>query len=347
MIVFCLAIVLTLLAFAALLLEKTYFYVPAKELKRQAAHGGDPAATLFRAAAYGTDLRVLLWIILGLCAAGSFILFGRVAPSVLGFGVIVVVLWLGFIWLPRTRLTAVGAQVAVWCTPTIVALLRWWHPIGKYLSTYVDRHYLGVHTGMYEREDVYDFIERQRHQSDNRIDDEDLERMRTVLQLGEYRVRDIVVPRAQVQAIGINESVSPVLVDDLHQSGHVRFPVYEGKPMHIVGTLSFAAVADIKRQGKVRDYVDEHVAYVHENDTLEQALRAFYETRQHLFIVVNNADEYVGIVTVSDILHHLFGAIEHAQFGRYDDRKAVVGRHRHRTASPEKVIEAEKHSEKS
>jgi len=345
MITFAFALLLAALALCIVVLEKTYFYLPIKELKRQAARHEEPAATLFRAAAYGIDLKVLLWILIGLCAAGSFVLFERIAPDFLGFLAVVLILWFGFLWLPRTRLTGVGAQLAVWCTPVVVELLRWWHPVGRYLSRFVARHHVGEHTGLYEKEDLFDLLDRQRHQSDNRITDDELTRMRSVLQFGEYRVGDITIPRKEVRAVAVDEPISPVLVDELHHSGHVRFPVYDGKPSNVVGTLPLEVVADIKHKGVVRDYYDEHLAFVHENDSLEQALRAFYETRQHLFIVINNADHYVGIVTLSDVLHYLFGAIDHEQFGRFYDRKAVLQRHRHHVQPPAEAPTPENPSE--
>jgi len=345
MITFACALILAMLALCAVVLEKTYFYLPTKELKRQAAHHEEPAATLFRATAYGTDLKVLLWIVLGLCAAGSFVLFNRVAPGIFGMLAIVLMIWFGFLWLPRTRLTAFGAQLAVWCTPVVVGMVRWWHPVGRYLSQFVAKHHADEHTGLYEKEDLFDLLDRQHHQSDSRITDDELTRMRSVLQLSESRVGDIIIPRKEVRAVAVDEPISPVLVDELHHSGHVRFPVYDSKPSHIVGTLPLEVVADIKHKGVVRDYYDEHLAYLHENDSLEQALRAFYETRQHLFIVINNADQYAGIITLSDILRYLFGAIEHQKFGRSYDRKAVLERHRHSPTAPAQTLTPENPSE--
>jgi CBS domain containing-hemolysin-like protein len=337
MITFIFALLLVLLALLALTLEKTYFYVPRKELKREAAHNDRLAATLFRAATYGSELRLLLWIVMGLGAAGGFVLFARVAPLPLGFVVVALVLWLGFTWLPRTRLTLLGARLAERCTPGVVEIMRVLHPILRHLAAYVGRYHLGPHTGLYEREDMEELLERQGHQSDNRISDEELERMRKLLKFGDYDVGDIVVPRKQVLAVNINDAINPVLLDDLHKSGHPRFPVCEGEATTIVGTLPLDVIADTQHRGGVRDYYDNHLAYVHEGDSLEQALRAFYETRQHLFIVVNSADDYVGIITLSDILRCLFGAIEHEQFGHYDDRKAVIERHRRRHSSPTPV----------
>jgi CBS domain containing-hemolysin-like protein len=345
MIMFLLALFLALMALAAIVLEKTYFYLPLKELKRQAAHHEEPAVTLFRAAVYGTDLKVLLWIVIGLCAAGCFVLFEHVAPDVLSIAAILLIVWFGFLWLPRTRLTALGVQLAVWCTPILAELLRWWHPIGRYVSQFASRHRTAGHTGLYEKEDLFDLLDRQRHQTDNRISDDEIGRMRSVLQFTEYRVGDITIPRKQVKAVAVDEAISPVLVDELHQSGHVRFPVYDGKVSHIVGTLPLEVVADIKHKGVVRDYYDEHLAYVHESDSLEQALRAFYETRQHLFIVINSADQYVGIITLSDVLQYLFGATEKEQFVRSYDRKAVLERHQHTPTPAESMHRPEKTTE--
>jgi hypothetical protein len=50
-------------------------------------------------------------------------------------------------------------------------------------------------------------------------------------------------------------------------------------------------------------------------------------------------DEYVGIISLSDILHKLFGAIEHEAFGKYDDREAVVHRHDRKEKTTEKPTE--------
>lgn len=338
-----LAILLVLVALLALTLQKTYFYVPYKELKRQAAGGDQLATTLFRAVAYGAELKLLLWFVIGLAAAGGFVLLARLIPPMYGFLAVALVLWLAFLWLPRTRLTTLGARLSMWCTPVIVWCLRFTHPVMQYLAMYVGRYPVGPHTGLYQREDLYELIEQQQHQSDSRISDKELELMRHVLQFGGYKVRDCLVPSKHVKALNIDENIGPVLLDELHTKGHARFPVYEGKSTNIVGTLAVDSITDIQKQhGKVRDHYDEHLAYLHEADSLEQALQAFYETRQYLFVVVNSFNEYVGIVTLSDLLYQLVGALDHAAFGHRDDRKAVAARHRQKELPSEPEITEEK-----
>jgi len=206
------------------------------------------------------------------------------------------------------------------------------------LVTLMRRHKKDGHTGLFDRQDVYALVERQKRQADSRLTEDELERIRRVLQLGENHVRDVLVPLRRVKMVAANEALSPVLLDELYSSGHAFFPVYDSDPANAVGLLALDRVADIKRTGKVGDYSSAKLAYVHEADTLEQALRALAESRQHLLIVVNNTDEYVGIVTLSDITRWLLGAA--GKRGIHDDRDAVAARHvRAAATSPEKVVQ--------
>jgi len=247
-------------------------------------------------------------------------------------------LLLAYTWLPRKRQGALSTQAAVNLAPAVAGVLRFLHPILGLLAALVRRQKQEGHTGLFDREDVYELVERQKYQTDNRLTEAELERMRRVLQLGESRVRDVLVPARRVKMVAANEALSPVLLDELYSSGHAFFPIYESDPANTVGLLSLDRVADIKRTGKAGDYSSAKLAYVHEADTLEQALRALAESRQHLLIVVNNTGEYVGIVTLSDITHWLLGAA--GKRGAHDDRDAVAARHvRAAATSPEKVVQ--------
>ncbi len=327
MLTYIFAILLLSVALLAMTLEKAYFYVPYRELKRLAAQQDFVSTTLFQAAAYGDELKLLLFTVMSLGAAGGFVLLSLAAPAVLSFVVVGLVLLFTYVWLPRTRLTRLGAQAAIWSTPALLHILRITHPLASSIIPLLARYHDAGHTGIYEREDLAELLERQSSQIDSRISEQEIKLMQNALQFGNVTAGDIAVPRKQVKSVGIDDDISPVFLAELHQSGHQRYPVYEGKKSNIVGTLAVGMVADVRQHGKVRDNYDHHLAYVHELDSLESVLRAFYETGQHLFVVVNKMDEYTGIVTLSDVMRKLFGTIEHQAFGRHDDRQAVVHRH--------------------
>ncbi|HEY9712722.1 MAG TPA: hypothetical protein V6C72_04595, partial [Chroococcales cyanobacterium] len=75
---FIFALVCIALSFIALTLRKTYYYLPERELKRQAKNGDKLAKVLYRAVAYGQSLQLLLWLLIGLFAALGFVLLARI-----------------------------------------------------------------------------------------------------------------------------------------------------------------------------------------------------------------------------------------------------------------------------
>ena len=81
------------------------------------------------------------------------------------------------------------------------------------------------------------------------------------------------------------------------------------------------------------------IYYVHENDSLDEALQTFFATNRPLFVVVNNAEEYIGVVTITSILHQLLGHIPGEEFESYGDAAAVVARHKKSREKPIHHIE--------
>jgi CBS domain containing-hemolysin-like protein len=257
----------------------------------------------------------------------GFVLFARIAPPFFGFIVVALALWFGFVWMPSTRLTGIGARLSMLCTPGVVWLLSISHPLLHRAARYLGRFPIGPHTGAYEREDFADLIKQQRQQADNRMSSDELDLLERALKFDEYTVRDVTVPRAKVAKVSLREPVGPVLMDELHATNHTRFPVFDGDGDAIVGTLFLRDIVDGKQSGTVANYADTHVFYVHENDNLFQAIQAFRAAKQQILVVVNSAEEYVGIITVSDVLSKLINIPDSSVFTSHDDKAAVAHKH--------------------
>jgi len=127
-----------------------------------------------------------------------------------------------------------------------------------------------------------------------------------------------------VASVSADDDIGPVLMGELHGTGHSRFPVYEGTKEHIIGTLYLHDLVGTKATGRVRDIMSKKVVYVHEKFTLYQTLQAFIKTKKHLFIVVNEFEEYVGIITIEDVLERVIGKLIVDEFDQYDDLRAVA-----------------------
>lgn len=332
---FVAALGLIVLALFGVVLYKTYFYMPLKELKRQAENGNDLARGLYRAAAYGDSLRLYLWLWIGLASAGGFVLLARMAPPWLGFAAIALLLWIAFLWLPSTRLTGVGARLALLVTPAITWKLNYLHPIlGRAAGLARRWHPREAHTHLYERDDLLELIERQRHQADSRFAPEELDFTEHVLRFRDYKVRDVLRPRKHVKSVSVTDQIGPILLDELHASGQTAFPVHEANdPAKIVATLHLGDVG-IKSKGAVADHSKTGVYYVHESDSLAEALHIFHQTRHQLLVAVNSFEEYVGIVTLEDILQRLVGrSAAHEHVSDHANPTAVAARHPQKQAA--------------
>jgi CBS domain containing-hemolysin-like protein len=232
-------------------------------------------------------------------------------------------------------------SVAKAATPAVVWLVGTLDPVLRMANQQLDRRRVRLTpTGVYEREDLLELIEKQKSQPDNRLSAEELDIAAAALQFGQKHIRDITVPRADVISVPAEEDVSPVYLDELHKTFHSGFPVYEGEKGNFVGTLLLRELTDINQgvgaKGTVRDHMSKGVVYVHESDSLADALHAFYASKKPIFVVVNKFEEYVGIVTIEDILHALLGKPGDHNFDQHESKSAVAARH---NKKPQKVDE--------
>lgn len=322
---FIIALILLAVALFGIALRKTYDYLPRKELKRQARAGDAVAAVLYRAVAYGPSLRLLLWLIIGISAAWGFVLLARVAPPVLAFIAVAALLWYGFVWMPSSRISAMGGQLVVWVTPVIVRVLSLLHPLLVRLYGWATKRRANMfHTGLYEREDLVDFLELQRGIADSRISAAEIDLAVHALTFGERLAHEVMIPRRAVKMVRTTDVIGPVLMDELHDSGHSRFPVFGSGPDELVGTLFLRDLIDARHGGQVADVARKEVYYIHEDQSLYQVLHAFITTKHHLFIVVNSFEEFVGIITIEDVLEQVIGQKIEDEFDKYDDIRAVA-----------------------
>lgn len=314
-------------ALLAISLQRSYGSIPLKELRKRSRDGDVVASALFKAAAYGSSLRALLWALIIGFSSLLFITVSKETATWFALMTIGIVLWFGFIWLPAREATRVGVWLAQQLAPALAKILEYLHPVIGKVQDFVSRHRpVSVHTGLYDKEDLKDLFTRQKVQADNRVDASTLEIVEHALSFGDKKVSDILTPRRVVKSVSVADAIGPVLMDDLHKSGHSRFPVYEGKQDNIVGILFLRTAVKTKAGGAIAKAMSPQVCYVHEDQPLTEALQAILKTHQQLFVVVNSFEEYVGIVTIEDIMEAIVGKQIVDEFDEYEDLRAVAAK---------------------
>lgn len=322
---FLTAIALAGLTLIAISLLRTYSQVPAKELRRRSRQGDDMAAALYKAVVYGHSLRAILWVVIGLSAGGFFVYVSLTLPSWLALLLSGGLIWVGFVWLSAGEATAIGRGVARRTAAPLARILVYAHtPIDWLYGTIRRFRHLQAHTRLYEKADILDLLDQQQMQTDNRIEQTELQIMRSTLVFGDKLIRDVMTPRRVVKMVSSEDDLGPIVMDELHASGHSRFPVYEGNEDNIVGTLFLRDLLKRRAGGKVKNVMKKQALFLHEEQSLHDALQAILKTHHHLFIVVNSFEEYVGIITIEDVLEQIVGKPIVDEFDQYEDMRAVA-----------------------
>ncbi len=121
-------------------------------------------------------------------------------------------------------------------------------------------------------------------------------------------VSSIMVAKKDIVSIKYNELLGPLVLDDLHRSGHNRFPVT--KADDIIGILDITELLEIdsgKRSQTAERAMSQHVLHIESDEPLPAALSLLQKGRQHMLVVIDSDGKTVGLVTLADITHSLLG----------------------------------------
>ena len=318
---------LSVLLLLLISINRTYSHYPLKELKQRAREGDEIAASLVKAVGYGHSMNVVLWVLTLGVGAAVFLLLSTKVPLWFALSSIAALLWLGFVWLPAARISALSEHVAAMAAPILGKIVSYLHPSIDFVFRTIRKHRpIHLHTGLYDKEDILELLETQKVIPENRVEKYELELAMRSLEFGDKEIGNHMTPRRGVKLVSVDDQLGPVVMDELHASGHSRFPVYEGKRDSIIGTLYLHDLLHTKASASVRSLMRPSVYYLHENQSLFDALQALLTTHHHLFIVVNDFEEFVGVLTSEDIFEALIGRPIIDEFDKYDDSRAVVER---------------------
>lgn len=142
------------------------------------------------------------------------------------------------------------------------------------------------------------------------LDADSLMMLEGVLNVSEMQVRDIMIPRSQMDFIDISkkpEEFIPFVIE----TAHSRFPVIESSMNDVIGILlakdllNFNERQDFELRDKLRPAI-----FVPESKRLNVLLKDFKKNRNHIAIVVDEYGGVSGMVTIEDVLEQIVGDIE-------------------------------------
>jgi len=144
----------------------------------------------------------------------------------------------------------------------------------------------------------------------NLLDADALSIIEGALGVSDMQVRDIMVPRAQMDVIDIDDTPEKI-VEYVIEAAHSRFPVIGENRDDVLGILlakellrHFAGM-DFDLRDSLRPAV-----FIPESKRLNVLLREFRASRNHMAIVVDEYGGVAGLVTIEDVLEQIVGDID-------------------------------------
>ena len=144
----------------------------------------------------------------------------------------------------------------------------------------------------------------------NLLDADALSITEGALSASETSVRDVMVPRAQMDMIDVNDPGDEILRTVI-TTAHSRFPVHDGDRDNVIGILLAKDLLHLRSDAtfSLREWLRPAV-FIPESKRLNVLLREFRVSRNHMAIVVDEFGGVSGLVTIEDVLEQIVGDIE-------------------------------------
>jgi Mg2+/Co2+ transporter CorB len=223
--------------------------------------------------------------------------------------------------MPKTWALLRADRVALTLAPSIIVTLALLGPLARAFA-WVSRiflHLLGVRTDRTLDAQEHDELLRgaiELHGVGHIDEDAPAEKamLRSVLDLGDRTVADVMVHRGGVVLIDAEEPTESIVTQML-AAPYTRIPLYRGQPDNIVGVVHakdlFRAVKAAGGPDTVRIAdVMTPPWFIPESTILFDQLQAFQDRHEHFAIVVDEYGVMQGIVTLEDIIEEIVGDIE-------------------------------------
>ena len=144
------------------------------------------------------------------------------------------------------------------------------------------------------------------------LDPEVFEIVGNTLEMGHLHVRDVLVPRNQVQVLDCEDTIEKNL-EIVRSCGHTRLPICEGEDLdQCIGIIHVKYAFRLLSEGKPIDLrsLTKTPAILSTDDPLPVALRKMMRWKAHMALVRDEFGGIDGVITLEDILEEVVGEIQ-------------------------------------
>jgi CBS domain containing-hemolysin-like protein len=144
------------------------------------------------------------------------------------------------------------------------------------------------------------------------LEAEEEQMISAVIELGERRVHEVMVPRTDMTALPVTSTIDDAIDTFIHE-GHSRIPVYKKTVDEIVGVLYAKDLLPFLKSGGPKPDLRKLLRaplFVPESMSIDDLLHKLQGRKVHLAIVLDEYGGTAGMVTIEDLLEEIVGDIQ-------------------------------------
>ena len=147
----------------------------------------------------------------------------------------------------------------------------------------------------------------------NELTEEEKSMIHDVIELGDTKAREVMIPRVDMCAVEDTDSLFEVL-DVMRETGYSRVPVYRGTIDRIVGIAHIKdllePILDNRNEGERIARFMRQASYVPETKNIMPLLSEMRSSHDQMVIVLDEYGGTAGVITIEDIVEEIVGEIE-------------------------------------
>jgi len=304
------AISLLLISLSALFSGLTlgYFTLNTQSLKRQAKLGQKEAIAILPIRKKGNQL--LTTLLLGNVAVNSIL---SVYLSSLASGVVaalsatVLIFLFGEI-IPQAVLSRHAMKFGALAAPLVRVLMFMTAPVTFPIAWSLDKLLGKEMQSMYTKHEIMEIISEHEDSEHSPIDEDEERIVHGALQFSHTTVREVMTPKENVCMFEEQQRLTHAFFEEVTDLGYSRYPVYSGNRENVVGILFTKDLLteddDIALNQTVEAF-EKSYNIARPGEMLDTVLARMLKKREHMCIVFNRKEQFMGVITLEDIIEEI------------------------------------------
>lgn len=295
------------------------------ELKRKMALGNKDASKIYPIRKEGNLL--LCTLLVGNVAVNSVlaVFLGSIAPGVVAVFIATALIVVFGEITPQAIFTRfslkLGGKLAWLVKIFRIILFPVCWPIAKILDKVLGDEMATV----YSKRELMKIVEEHEESEESDVKEDEERIIKGALTFADKKVEDVMTPETEIFSLPFSQKIDKENLEKIVKSGYSRIPVYKGKLDNIVGILYIKKLVGDKYLNKrVGQVCEKDVLFVNEDKSLGDVFNSFLETKNHLFVVMDEFGVISGVVTIEDILEEIIGSEIMDETDKYEDLRKVA-----------------------